>query len=239
MDSIYESYVTHFYLSVAIEHALLRTNETGRVELTRYNAYTKPAIINAFANVVLFICLPLFGLLADRHGTRVILRGAALYVTVVTLPVYALLALRTTATTVIAQFVLAIGMAAFGAGMPVFMASLFPLHLRTSGIGIAYNLSQALFGGTTPIVCTALYLEGSAFFPAIWVVATAILAYLCLVLADWIIPSDQSELAVSNADKGKAEASAGIRVPVGDAVGPQQSALTTQKNPMESSLNAL
>lgn len=195
-------------------------------------------MINACANVVLFFLMPMFGLLADRYGARFLLRVSGLYMVIVTLPVYALLALRTTASTIIAQLILAIGMAAFAPGLPVFMASLFPLHLRTSGIGIAYNLSQALFGGTTPLVCTALYLEGSTLYPAIWVVSTAILASLSLALTVNFTPSEQSDLASSNPDKGvtRRGTPGGNAVPDNGNAGPQ-SAITT--NPMEISLNAL
>jgi len=46
----------------------------------------------------------------------------------------------------------------FGSNLPAFMTGLFPPQQRYSGVGIAYNFSQALFSGTAPFVQTALVL---------------------------------------------------------------------------------
>jgi MHS family alpha-ketoglutarate permease-like MFS transporter len=62
------------------------------------------------------------------------------------------------------------------------MSELFPTELRATGIGAWYNLTVALFGGTAPLVITALSGAGHplAFF---WYVAVSAVLALGAVLS--------------------------------------------------------
>jgi MHS family alpha-ketoglutarate permease-like MFS transporter len=64
---------------------------------------------------------------------------------------------------------------------PAIMSELFPTELRALGIGAWYNLTVALFGGTAPLVISALTEAGAqtAFF---WyVTAGAVIAFLAIL----------------------------------------------------------
>lgn len=92
----------------------------------------------------------------DANARQALLRGQ-LGVAIVSLPAFGLLAVsRTQLAAVLAQFAFALSLASFGAGMPYFLVATFPPHIRVAAIGIAYNIAQALFGGTAPVVMTAL-----------------------------------------------------------------------------------
>ena len=60
-------------------------------------------------------------------------------------------------------------------------------QVRVSGLGLAYNISMAIFGGTTPVICTALTLAmpppNNALLPGLWVIFVGLLSSICLVLA--------------------------------------------------------
>ena len=73
-----------------------------------------------------------------------------------------------------AQLVFALMIAAMQGPMPAYMAEMFPTHIRSSAIGIAYNLSVGVLGGTAPLVSTWLIAEtGNLAAPALYLVALA------------------------------------------------------------------
>ncbi len=64
---------------------------------------------------------------------------------------------------------------------PAVMSELFPTELRGLGIGAWYNLTVAIFGGTAPLIITALRQAGMAdlFF---WYVAVgAVISFLTVL----------------------------------------------------------
>ena len=52
--------------------------------------------------------------------------------------------------------VLLVGMTLFFVPIPVWIVSQFQSEIRYSAVAISYNFAQALFGGTTPLMATAL-----------------------------------------------------------------------------------
>ena len=51
-------------------------------------------------------------------------------------------------------------MSTFGSNLPAYLVQQFHKHQRYSGMGIAYNIAQAIFAGTAPFVQTKLVLSG-------------------------------------------------------------------------------
>ncbi len=61
----------------------------------------------------------------------------------------------------------------------IWIAEQFPFELRGSGLGISYNIAAGFFGGTTPLVATALIqFSGYPVAPAALVVVSS-LATIC------------------------------------------------------------
>ena len=69
-------------------------------------------------------------------------------------------------------FALLIGMAQ--GPTPAMMTELFPPEVRLTGIGIGYNVTLALFGGTAPLISTWLIsATGTTIAPAFYLMAAA------------------------------------------------------------------
>ncbi len=67
---------------------------------------------------------------------------------------------------------LAIGVALYASALFVGLIELFPTVVRCRSHGISYNLSVALFGGTTPLIATALIgATGNSVAPAFYAMA--------------------------------------------------------------------
>jgi MHS family proline/betaine transporter-like MFS transporter len=65
---------------------------------------------------------------------------------------------------------------------PAALAELYPTHVRSSGIALAYNSAVTIFGGFAPFISTWLIAKtGNKFAPAYYVVSAALLSLIALM----------------------------------------------------------
>lgn len=95
------------------------------------------------------LTLPLWGLLSDRIGRRPVVFIFAIGTIATTIPLKALIDDRFW-TLFLASLVAMIFVAAAGSILSAMMSEAFPTRMRTAGIGFAYSLSVAVFGGSAP-----------------------------------------------------------------------------------------
>ena len=120
------------------------------------------------------------GLLSDRVGRKPVLLFASAAIAITVVPLSSLIGPN-----VVGLFLcFTVGLALYSlitSISPAIMSELFPTELRGIGIGAWYNLTVALFGGTAPLVLTALAAAGYsvAFF---WYVAAAGVAMFLAML---------------------------------------------------------
>ncbi|MFF4948151.1 MFS transporter [Streptomyces chattanoogensis] len=109
--------------------------------------------LNAVALAVFILLLPLVGALSDRvTGRRPLIIAEALGFAVLAYPMLAVLQHPTPGgyllVAVAGNALLALG---YG-NMAALFCELFPTGVRSSGIGVPYQLATTLFGGSTPII---------------------------------------------------------------------------------------
>ncbi|MET9578842.1 MULTISPECIES: glycine betaine/L-proline transporter ProP [Streptomyces] len=125
---------------------------------------------------VMMIAQPFAGALTDRVGRRpVIATGCAGFLL---LSVPALLLIREGSLLAVALGMGALGMllVCFTASMPSALPALFPTKVRYGSLSIGFNVSVSLFGGTTPLVVTALIgATGNMMMPAYYMMAAAVI----------------------------------------------------------------
>jgi MFS transporter, MHS family, proline/betaine transporter len=130
---------------------------------------TEALLANCAAVVALAVLLPFTGRLCDRVGRKPLLVAGAGWLFVTAYPAFVLAGSGDLLAAVVGQTMLAIGVALYSSACWVTMIELFPTVLRCRGHGISYNLSVALFGGTTPLVAAALVgWSGSPVAPAFY-----------------------------------------------------------------------
>jgi MHS family proline/betaine transporter-like MFS transporter len=100
---------------------------------------------------------PIAGALSDRFGRIRIMGTAALAIVLLVVPGTQMLLSHPQATTLaLFQLTSAVLAALFIGPAPAAIAELFPVGIRSSGVGVAYNLSVTVFGGFAPTIATAL-----------------------------------------------------------------------------------
>lgn len=117
---------------------------------------TQALVTNGSAVAVLALLLPFTGRLSDRYGRRRMYAAGAAWLFVTAYPAFVLASSGTLVGAFVGQLFLAVGVALYASALFVGLIELFPTAVRCRSHGISYNLSVALFGGTTPLVATAL-----------------------------------------------------------------------------------
>ncbi|MFE2355330.1 glycine betaine/L-proline transporter ProP [Streptomyces parvulus] len=124
---------------------------------------------------LMMVVQPFAGALTDRVGRRpVIAAGCAGFLL---LSVPALLLIREGSLIAVGLGMATLGLllVCFTASMPAALPALFPTRVRYGSLSIGFNVSVSLFGGTTPLVVTALIgATGDMMMPAYYMMAAAV-----------------------------------------------------------------
>jgi MHS family proline/betaine transporter-like MFS transporter len=136
---------------------------------------------NAAAILVLSAVIPFAGKLSDRIGRKPVLIAGAAWILLLSYPAILLAASGTLAGVVVGQLLVAIGIGLYDG--PAFTAAVefFPTSFRATGHAVAYQLTVAIFGGTTPLVASWLVSHfGTPLAPGFYVMAIAALGLIGL-----------------------------------------------------------
>lgn len=124
------------------------------------------------------------GALSDRFGRKRVLMSASVAFLIFTIPAFHLLDTGNFIVVLLVQILLG-GMLTLNDGtLPSFLAEMFPTKVRYSGFAVSFNLSNALFGGTAPLVATWLIAtSGSTIAPGWYLMAAATVSLIAVALA--------------------------------------------------------
>lgn len=111
---------------------------------------------SALAAIVFMALCPPAGTLTDRFGRRPIMALAAVLMAVAAIPLFALIAKVSLPAIMGGQLGLMLLVVLFTSPALVIATELFSKPTRYSGVAVGYNLGATVFGGTAPLLCTAL-----------------------------------------------------------------------------------
>lgn len=139
---------------------------------------------NSLALAVMLGIEPLAGHLSDRLGRYTLMIAAALAIVLLIQPGFGFLLSHPQAAALTTfQAGSAVLAALFIGPAPAAIAELFPISVRSSGMGIAYNFSVMVFGGFAPLIATSLIAHtGNPLSPTWYVMFSCGLSLLALLL---------------------------------------------------------
>lgn len=161
-------YLVLTYLPVYLE-AEAGISESGSLGLT-------------FAIMIgMIIVNPWVGALSDKWGRRRLLMAGCIGFLVLSVPAF-LLMQGPGAGAVIGVVALCTVFVCFTAVIPSTLPALFPTKVRNGAMGISYNVTVSLFGGTTPLIVTALIAAtGNKLMPAFWMMLAAAIGLIAVI----------------------------------------------------------
>ncbi len=132
--------------------------------------------MNTICLLVLIVVMPISGFLSDCYGRKKILAIASITLLIAITPIFYFFSGTNLSLTFILLLLLSVVFGLLQGSLPATFVSLFPTKIRASGLSVSFNISNAIFGGTAPMVAIwLLHISNSVL---------AIVAYL--VVALWV-----------------------------------------------------
>lgn len=128
------------------------------------------------------IMAPLAGFLSDKFGRKPVAFVSLAAILLGAYPLYHVVNLGQN-TSALAMMVLFMILVTLGSSTyQVWLAEVFPRTLRATGLGISYNVSAGILGGTTPLICvTLMEVTHDRMSPVLLLVAASLASFLmCL-----------------------------------------------------------
>lgn len=173
---VFTRYRKPLVISILITSILALSNYVLIAYLNTYlvnteNFLLKDALlINLIALALLTVLIPFMGYLSDIIGRKPIFMVALILLLILIFPVFHLLLSDNWWKILLSELILAMILAPINATVPTIIAEMFPTQVRASGISISYNIAQAVFGGTMPLISlTLINLSGNNYAPAWYV----------------------------------------------------------------------
>ncbi|CAM5389566.1 MFS transporter [Streptomyces griseomycini] len=131
--------------------------------------------------VVLMTIINQVGRLSDRFGRRPLLMTGMLGFFVLSAPVFLLVRQGSPLAVSAGMLMLGLSLVCLLGTMSAALPAMFPTPVRYGSLSVGYNLSASLFGGTTPLVVTALIsATGSDMMPAYYAMTAALVGVVAV-----------------------------------------------------------
>ncbi|MFF8290324.1 glycine betaine/L-proline transporter ProP [Streptomyces sp. NPDC016309] len=129
----------------------------------------------------LMLIITQVGRLSDRFGRKPLLMAGMLGFLLLSAPAFLLIGLGGVVAITAGMLMLGLSLVCLLGTMSAALPALFPTQVRYGSLSVGYNLSASLFGGTTPLVITALIsLTGSTLMPAYYAMAAALVGVVAV-----------------------------------------------------------
>ncbi|MFF8868252.1 glycine betaine/L-proline transporter ProP [Streptomyces sp. NPDC015139] len=123
------------------------------------------------------------GRLSDRFGRKPLLMTGMLGFLFLSVPSFLLIRQGSVALIALGLLLMGLSLVAMLGTMSAALPAIFPTKVRYGSLSVAYNLSTSLFGGTTPLVITALISAfGTNLMPAYYATAAAVVGVVAVLL---------------------------------------------------------
>ncbi|MGO2613117.1 MFS transporter [Corynebacterium flavescens] len=184
--------IRHHWRALLIGIAIVAATNTAGYALTSYMPIyleeqiglhaASAAAVTVPVLVAMSLLLPLVGRWSDKVGRKPVYATAVGATVVLMVPAFLIMNTGSIAAVLIALCMVAIPTGLYVALSASALPALFPTASRFSGMGISYNFSVSLFGGTTPLVTQFLLQKtGLDIVPALYIMAFSVLAGVALL----------------------------------------------------------
>ncbi|MYT30602.1 MFS transporter [Streptomyces sp. MspMP-M5] len=132
--------------------------------------------------VVLICLLPTVGRLNDRYGRKPLLMSGMVGFLVLAVPAFLLVKRGSLLAVGCGMALLGLSLLCLLGTMSAALPALFPTSVRYGSLSIGYNLAVSLFGGTTPLVITALMdaFHKNVMVPAYYTMGAALIGVIAV-----------------------------------------------------------
>lgn len=136
-------------------------------------------LISFISQLLLTFLLPIPGIISDKVGRKPVLITGMIALILLVHPIFWLLQQREISLILLGELLFVIIFSPVIATLPTILAEMFDVHIRNSGISLGYNIGQAIFGGTAPLIAFNLTaITANLYAPAWYLFASACISLL-------------------------------------------------------------
>lgn len=144
---------------------------------------TQASVTSIAIYIGMLILISPVGMLSDRFGRKPMLKIACGGFFVLSIPSFMLMQMHEAWAMTLGLAIMALLLLPLAATIPATLPALFPTRVRYGAFSIGYNVSTSLFGGTAPLVVTALIAQtGNSLIPGFYLMAAAAIAAVPIML---------------------------------------------------------
>ena len=150
---------------------------------------------------MLMVFLPLVGYFTDKIGLEKVMSFGSILLIIVALPCFLYVNYDVSITKILlVQMILSFCNALYVAPAGAFLASkIFPASHRYSGMALGISCGEAIFGGTSPLIATALVaLTGASFVPGIYLIFCGFIGWAAVNFYRPLSPLNTKDLKPDN-----------------------------------------
>lgn len=138
--------------------------------------------INFLCLLIFTLLLPVAGRASDSIGRKPVLLCGIIGIFVLSYPIFWLLNAGRAPFALLGELLFVIALAPIAATIPATLSELFHVKIRNTGMSLGYNISQAIFGGTAPLIALALVSKtGNHYAPMLYLIGCAFLSGLAVL----------------------------------------------------------
>ncbi|MGQ3888855.1 MFS transporter [Legionella sp. CNM-1927-20] len=139
--------------------------------------------INTISMLGIILVIPWIGLLSDIIGRKPVLLIGAIGFSIFSYPLFLLIQHTTFISVLLAQVIFAILVSFAYAAIPATLVELVGTNIRYTAMSFPYNLSNAVFGGTAPLIATYLIEKtNNPLAPSFYLIFAAIIMFFVVLL---------------------------------------------------------
>ncbi|GAB4223432.1 MAG: MFS transporter [Francisella sp.] len=151
------------------------------LEGTLHYSTNTAMLVTMIASICYFATAPLWGAVSDRVGRKRVLLTSCTLIGILIYP--SLFIINTIHSPLLSCIVMSILMLLISAATATFVVAineLFPTHLRFSGVATGYNISNALLGGTVPLVSSLLMVYFGKMAPGLYATIASVIIVIII-----------------------------------------------------------
>jgi MFS transporter, MHS family, proline/betaine transporter len=138
--------------------------------------------INTISMAALLVMIPFFGALSDKIGRKPLLMFGAGGIAILGYPLIWLMHHPDFNMILLGQLGFAVLIGAYFGASPATLTEMFPRRVRVRALSVGYNISLAIFGGTTPLIATWLITRSHNDLSIAWyLIGCAVVSFLVLL----------------------------------------------------------
>ena len=139
-------------------------------------------MVNAAALALYAVLLPIGGRLGDRLGRKPMLIAGSAALALLSIPSFMLVTSGSLPLALLGQSIFVVALCIYGGGCYTFFVEIFTTKTRFTSAAVSYNGAYAIFGGTAPLIGTALVgATGVPHAPGLYMAAAAAVVLLLIL----------------------------------------------------------